>query len=162
VTAVEACHKRRIAHRDLKLSNILLTECTPPHVKLTDFGCAKRWSKVADSHMRTFIGTPGYMSPELLSTAIKPARYDGAKADIWALGIMLCQMFFDKVPFLATELRYLPQHEQVGRRRGARGLAPSRARLDQLPAARPAPGAAPGCGADAEVCCVVQSVSRPR
>ncbi len=55
------------------------------------------------------------MSPELLSTAIKPARYDGAKADIWALGIMLCQMFFDKVPFLATELRYLPQHEQVGR-----------------------------------------------
>jgi serine/threonine protein kinase len=68
-------------------------------------------------------GTPGYMSPELLSTAIKPARYDGAKADIWALGIMLCQMFFDKVPFLPTKIHRLPLHEQVSCRGQRAGLA---------------------------------------
>ncbi len=54
---MEACHTLRIAHRDIKLSNILLDSCTPPHVKLTDFGCAKRWPGTTnDPHMRTFIG----------------------------------------------------------------------------------------------------------
>lgn len=69
IAAVDYCHRRQIAHRDLKLSNFLLTGGEPPRLKLTDFGCAGGWDKKAPAkrlgRFRTFAGTPAYMSPQV-------------------------------------------------------------------------------------------------
>ena len=48
--------------------------------------------------LKTFCGTPPFMSPELS----KKIPYNGANVDIWALGIMLYQMLVGKLPFRAT------------------------------------------------------------
>jgi NIMA (never in mitosis gene a)-related kinase len=62
-------HDKRILHRDLKTPNIFITD---EKIKLGDFGIAK----VLDENVnlaRTTIGTPYYMSPELLNR--KPYSY---------------------------------------------------------------------------------------
>lgn len=38
--ALQHCHARGVAHRDVKLENMLLTESEPPHARLCDFGFA--------------------------------------------------------------------------------------------------------------------------
>lgn len=73
-----------------------MSDQDPPLAKLADFGCANRWRRGAPTKTKfgTFIGTPAFLSPQLVQAGIRPGTlYDGVKADIWALGIMLCQMF---------------------------------------------------------------------
>lgn len=59
LSAVDFLHKNHVAHRDLKLDNIVLDGSTPPRIKLCDFGFAKNWDE--GSNMFTQIGTPVYM-----------------------------------------------------------------------------------------------------
>lgn len=110
--ALEYLHSRNLAHRDLKLDNILLE--TPEklsRVMLTDFGIAKEKCL----RMKTCIGTPEYSAPEVgnfhkntmrdviqnkLSQGNKKNGYD-TKCDIWSLGIIFYylltgQPFFEK------------------------------------------------------------------
>ena len=67
IEAVEYCHGHCVAHRDLKLDNTLLDAREPPTLKLCDFGFAKTWARGEDANMFTHIGTPVYMSPELIN-----------------------------------------------------------------------------------------------
>lgn len=60
--------------------------------KIGDFGIAKYMNQTVDS--RVFAGTPGYLSPEMVEG--KPYS---AKADIWALGVVLYQLCTFKLPF---------------------------------------------------------------
>ena len=80
--AVKNVHDAGWVHMDLKAENVLLSE-DGGTVKLSDFGCAARggspWSG---------IGTEGALAPELLSHPRKCTE----KADIWALGRLLCQL----------------------------------------------------------------------
>ncbi|WIA14928.1 hypothetical protein OEZ85_001641 [Tetradesmus obliquus] len=103
------CHRCHIAHRDLKLANFLLSTDEPMRVKLCDFGCARKWETKEVPAQRvgrfkTFAGTPAYMSPQVLQSAFYPTNtYDAIEADVWALGIVLCHLFFGAhTPFWLT------------------------------------------------------------
>jgi serine/threonine protein kinase len=70
-------------------------------VKLGDFGIAKGFKNTMDK-AKTMVGTPYYLSPEILEN--KP--YD-AKSDIWSLGVLLYEMMTFKMPFNANSLPML-------------------------------------------------------
>lgn len=53
-------HEMKIAHRDLKPDNILID--SKGYIRIIDFG----FSKVLKEHSRSLIGSPLYMSPEIL------------------------------------------------------------------------------------------------
>ena len=83
-------HARGIAHRDLKLDNILLNV---DKVKIIDFGFAA-FCKEGEK-LKIFCGTPSYMAPEL----VRKAEYDGRQVDMWALGVLLFVMLTGTFPF---------------------------------------------------------------
>ena len=81
--AVDYIHKKGIAHRDLKPENIIITR-NGEHVKLIDFGLAD-----ADHYaiLKQPAGTPKYMSPEQMQTAVADVRND-----IYSIGVIMEQM----------------------------------------------------------------------
>ncbi|KAF5839520.1 kinase-like domain-containing protein [Dunaliella salina] len=97
LSAVEYLHANHVAHRDLKLDNIVLNKSDPPSIKLCDFGFAKNWED--QSNMYTQIGTPVYMSPQLINSKTTDKGYDAQKADVWACGILLFVMMLGMFPF---------------------------------------------------------------
>jgi len=94
LSAVEYIHKHKVAHRDLKLDNTLVDENDPPLVKICDFGFSKIFG--SKSKMHSQIGTPVYMSPELIGAKRGAMGYSGKKADIWATGVLLFAMLLGK------------------------------------------------------------------
>lgn len=81
-----------IAHRDIKLANVLIKKDFT--IKLADFGFAKETNNEEELMMKTYCGTPITMAPEIL----KGKPY-GKKCDIWSLGVILFQLIFGKLPF---------------------------------------------------------------
>ena len=65
---------------------------------LSDFGFARGWG--SESNFTTVIGTPDYMSPQITAAKAQGKTvYDGTKADVWAMGVLLCVMLIGKFPF---------------------------------------------------------------
>ena len=89
--ALYYCHSNGIAHRDIKLDNILLDALG--NVKLIDFGFSS--INVNTQKLTTHCGTLSYMSPEIVSKK----DYYGGPADMWALGVVFHAMLFGKYPF---------------------------------------------------------------
>ena len=78
-----------VIHRDMKAGNILLTEAGK--VKLADFGVSAKNSNQLQRRF-TFIGTPYWMSPEIIACETdKEMSYD-TKTDIWSLGITCIEL----------------------------------------------------------------------
>lgn len=75
-------HVRGVVHRDVKAANILLTR--DGHVKLADFGVACS----GDQQHNTVIGTPAWMSPELIAAT----HGHTVKTDVWSLGITAIEL----------------------------------------------------------------------
>ena len=93
-SAVDFCHSRGVYHRDLKPENLLLDENR--NLKISDFGLsALAECKRQDGLLHTTCGTPAYVAPELICKK----GYDGAKADIWACGVILYVLLAGYLPF---------------------------------------------------------------
>ena len=94
-SALDAAHSAGIVHRDLKSDNIFLVhkEEVVDHVKVLDFGVSRFMAEDA-----MVVGTPEYMAPEQLVT---PDKVD-ARADIYALGVVLYEMITARRPFRNT------------------------------------------------------------
>ncbi|GMT25959.1 hypothetical protein PFISCL1PPCAC_17256, partial [Pristionchus fissidentatus] len=90
-SAVLYCHKHKVAHRDLKLENILLDANN--HAKIADFGLSNYFSD--KSQLNTFCGSPLYASPEI----INGTPYRGPEVDCWSLGILLYTLVYGSMPF---------------------------------------------------------------
>ncbi|OCH88656.1 kinase-like protein [Obba rivulosa] len=82
--------RAQILHRDLKPDNVFLDESNT--VKLGDFGLSKALAQA--SFANTYVGTPYYMSPELM----QEKAYD-SKSDIWSLGCLIYELCALKPPF---------------------------------------------------------------
>jgi len=95
IKAVKHTHKKGFVHGDLKLENIMITKNLKP--KLIDFGfCTEQSCK---SIFNCYQGSLEYLSPEILQR--KP--YNGCKAEVWSLGVILYTLLFGEFPFSEQE-----------------------------------------------------------
>lgn len=107
--ALAEAHVLGIVHRDLKPSNLFLAHKADgrPCVKVLDFGISKLNSSSpgVSSLTRTTatLGTPHYMAPEQLTST----RSVDARADIWALGVVLYELLSNALPFSGETLTEL-------------------------------------------------------
>lgn len=101
LSAVAHCHEHGVAHRDIKLSNVLLDGGKAPRVKICDFGLSKGWGDAEDCKSFTTVGTPLYMPPEVVKNVVRRLNvpHDLRKADVWSLGVMLFTMLLGRFPF---------------------------------------------------------------
>ena len=145
-----AAHEKGVLHRDLKPANVMIDGLGNP--VLLDFGLAGL-SEQLQSDVRS--GTPAYMSPEQLAgTEVT------AKSDIYALGLVLYELFTGKRAFEAASLMELMQMQERAEPASistvVRDLEPGAERiimrcLDPSPSGRPASAraVAAGLGGDA-------------
>ena len=92
VTGIGKMHASNMAHRDLKLDNILLhtDPGSLPIIKLADLGLSKAFTGTAG----TAVGSKGYCSPQILKSLTFTH-----KCDVWSFGVMLYQLAFKTFPF---------------------------------------------------------------
>lgn len=96
--AINAVHSLGYVHRDIKPENILLDRFG--HLKLTDFGSAELIDKKDQKGQDKPIGTPNYVSPEILQCLENDG--DGChdtKSDYWSMGVVAHEMITGKTPF---------------------------------------------------------------
>jgi Protein kinase domain len=103
---VAAAHAQGVLHRDLKPANIMIDSRGELHV--TDFGLAAIAEQLEGAEIRN--GTPAYMAPEQLT-----GEKVSAQSDIYAVGLVLYEMFTGKTAFQANTLAEMTRLRQEGR-----------------------------------------------
>lgn len=99
LSAVADAHDKNIVHRDLKPENVFLAGVRRRRVpKVLDFGISKVRGPELDGEITmagVMMGTPAYMAPELAVSS----RDADARADVWALGVIVFEMLSGTLPF---------------------------------------------------------------
>ncbi|MEU2121975.1 serine/threonine-protein kinase [Nocardia niwae] len=116
--ALDAAHAQSLVHRDVKPSNLLVTDSG--FVYLIDFGIARSASDTPLTSTSTMIGTLAYMAPERFTNGIADAR-----SDVYALTCVLCECLTGIPPYPSNSAE-----QQIAAHLTAAPPAPSLRRLD--------------------------------
>jgi serine/threonine-protein kinase len=100
-----AAHEKGVLHRDFKPANIMVDG--RGQVRIMDFGLAAAANQLADVDVRS--GTPAYMAPEQLAGTEVTAR-----SDIYALGLVLWELFLGRKTFSAGSVMDLMRLQHAG------------------------------------------------